>query len=487
MQPSSRRKRQITLPNNFTPRQYQIDAWRALDNGILRAFLVWHRRAGKDVSFAHYAAKEAHSKIGAYYHMLPSQRQARKVIWNGIDKEGVRVIDRAFPKELRKRTLEDEMLIEFQNGSIWQAVGSDNYDSIVGTNPRGIVFSEWSISNPRAWDYMRPILAENGGWAGFIGTPRGKNFFFDQFNLVRNNPDWYVDLKTVVDTGAISLDLVEKERLAGMSEDRIQQEFFCSFDAQTIGLIYDSYVDAMEKSGRLTQVEYDPRYPVETAWDLGHRDATSIYFVQRISNQVRVIDYHEERGKGLPHFINLIRSKPYSYSRHIGPHDTTRFEFGANSTIQEIARQHGLIFTIAPKLDVEDGIEAVRALFPRLVMNVNTCSHAIRCLRNYHYENDSEEQDDNRKVTMASKPDHDWSSHCCDALRYLATTPEGQGLLPSWAVGLELPSQEGGSNWWTSNGQTIGQPHPVKPWMRKQPSGVPSMGEYDPLAAYRRH
>lgn len=442
----------------------------------------------------HYAAKAAHTVTGVYYHMLPTQRQARKVVWNGIDKDGVRLIDRAFPKELRKRTLEDEQFIEFHNGSVWQAIGSDHYDSIVGTNPRGIVFSEWSISNPRAWDYMRPILTENGGWAGFIGTPRGKNFFFDQYKLNLNNPDWYVDLKTVEDTGAIALDLIDKERLAGMSEDRIQQEFYCSFDAQSVGYIYDSYVTAMEASGRLTQIMYDPRYPVETAWDLGHRDATAIWFIQRINNQVRVIDYHEERGKYLAHFINVVRSKPYVYSRHIGPHDTTKFEFGAGNTIQELARQHGFTFTIAPKLDVEDGIQAVRALLPRMVIDINTCLHAVRCLRNYRYDNDSEDQDDDKKVTLASKPLHDWSSHCCDALRYLAVTPEAQGIIPQWAretMGqnnwqhqFQPPGSYGGNV--SGNFGHIGHGTGHKPWMHPQPTFKDPMDAYDPLAEFRR-
>ncbi len=477
----SRKPREITLPNNFTPRWYQEDAWAALDGGCKRAFHVWHRRAGKDTSYINYTAKRAHTEVGGYYHMLPSQKQARKVIWNGINKDGVRLIDQAFPKELRKRTLEDEMMIEFTCGSIWQCVGSDNYDALVGTNPRGIVFSEWSISDPRAFDYMRPILTENGGWAVFIGTPRGKNWFYDQYERVKNNPDWYVDVKTVSDTNAISLDLIEQDRLSGMSEDRIQQEYWCSFDAKTLGLIYDSYVTAMEKQGRLTQVEFDPRYPVETAWDLGHRDATAIWFVQRVRNQVRLIDYHEERGKGLPHFINVIKSKPYVYSRHIGPHDTTKFEFGANNTIQELARQHGLVFTIAPKLDVEDGIEAVRALLPRCVVNINTCATGVRALRHYHYESDAETQDDDRKVTLATKPEHDWSSHGCDALRYLAVTPESQGIMAQWATDAVEQEVREGANWANEFYQSS---RPMtKSWM--QPRGPKPEDEYDPLGPYR--
>ncbi|NDC09946.1 MAG: hypothetical protein EBZ75_11520 [Oxalobacteraceae bacterium] len=485
---SSTKPRKITLPNNFIPRWYQQDAWAALDAGIIkRAFHVWHRRAGKDVSYLNYTAKRAHTEIGGYYHLLPTQQQARKVIWNSINKDGVRLIDQAFPKELRKRTVEDQMLIEFHCGSMWQCVGSDNYDSLVGSNPRGLIFSEWSISNPRAWDYMRPILTENGGFAAFIGTPRGKNFFFEQYERVRQMPnEWYCDIKTVLDTQAITLEAIEQERLAGMSEDRIQQEFFCSFDAQTAGLIYDSYITAAEAQGRLTQIEYDPRYPVETAWDLGHKDATAIWFVQRVGNQVRFIDYAEERGKDLPYFINLVRSKPYGYSRHIGPHDTNKFEFGSGNTILEIARQHGFIFTIAPKLDVEDGIEATRALLPRCYWNTTKTLHGLRALRHYHYDNDADEQDDDRKVTLATKPKHDWSSHCCDALRYLAVTPESQGIMSNWAAEMMASQMMGNqSNWATQDPEIAAAMQRVK---RKQMYGQQEpqspCDAFDPLAAY---
>lgn len=461
------RRRNITLPNNFDPRPYQKTVWEEMDAGKRFAFLVWHRRAGKDVSWLHYTAKTLHKRIGTYYHMLPTQRQARRVIWNAIDgRTGVRLLDWAFPKELRKRTLEDEMLIEFKCGSIWQLVGSDNYDAIVGTNVVGMVFSEWSISNPRVFDYMSPILAENDGWAAFIGTPRGKNWFYDQYQTVKNNPNWFVDIKTVDDTKAIPLDRIQMDRERGMSEDRIQQEYWCSFDARVAGLIYDSYITALEKRGKIAPIEYDPRYPVETSWDLGHKDATAIWFSQQVGNEVRFIDYVEERGKDLAHFINVVHAKPYRYSRHIGPHDTNKFEFGAGSTITETARQHGLMFTIAPKLNTEDGIEATRLLLPRCAFNSQNPEvlRGLRALRHYHYDSDAEEQDDDTKITLATKPKHDWSSHCCDAIRYRAVTPDGQGVLPDWAR--QYVPQAQVQHRMGHNG------------------GPPMVDEYDPLSAF---
>lgn len=487
---SKRKARTITLPHNFTPREYQREAMAALDGGKRFAFLVWHRRAGKDTTFINYTAKKAHERPGLYFHMLPTQRQAKRVIWNAIDpRTGVRMIDQAFPQELVARRLEDEMIVHFKNGAIWQLVGSDNYDAIVGTNPAGIVFSEWSISNPRVFDFMRPIFAENDGWAVFIGTPRGKNWFYDQYQRVKQNPEWYTDLKTVLDTKGVSLERIESDRLSGMSEDKIQQEYFCSFNARTVGLIFDSYIQAMESQGRIAPILYDPRYPVETAWDLGHKDATSIWFVQRINNQIRLIDFVEERGRDLPYFAKLIQQKPYTYSRHIGPHDTNKMEFGSGNTILELGRQMGIQFTIAPKLDVEDGIEAVRLMLPRVYIDPLRCAQGLVALRHYHYENDAEEQDDDRKVTLSTKPKHDWSSHACDALRYLAVTPESQGLISPWATELVNPGGAG-SNWLTEDPEINAALARIRLQSRSPRWTAPKpyqsdMDDYDPLAEYR--
>ena len=165
----------IKIPHDWEPRHYQLPLLRALDNGVKRAVCVFHRRAGKDSMSLNYTVKAALQYPGLYWHMLPSAEQARKAVWNGTNKEGKRILDQAFPPQIRKNTNQNEMRIELVNGSMWQCVGSDNYNALVGSNPRGVVFSEYSIADPKAWDYIRPILAENGGWAIFIYTPRGKN------------------------------------------------------------------------------------------------------------------------------------------------------------------------------------------------------------------------------------------------------------------------------------------------------------------------
>ena len=165
---------QITIPHLFQPREYQLPIFKAIDNGYKRIIQVWHRRAGKEKTDINIVAKKIFERVGAYYYIFPTYNQGKKILWNGADKEGTRFLDH-FPEATRKRNVGNEMFIEFKNGSTFQVVGSDNIDSIVGTNPLGVVFSEYSLQDPQAWDYIRPILAENDGWAIFNFTPRGDN------------------------------------------------------------------------------------------------------------------------------------------------------------------------------------------------------------------------------------------------------------------------------------------------------------------------
>lgn len=172
-------------------------------------------------------------RVGTYWHLFPEQTQARRAIWNGIDGKGRRIIDQFLPPEVRKRKSDQEMLIEVLNGSIWQMAGSDNYDSLVGSNPIGVVFSEWSLAHPEAWDYIRPILVENNGWALFIYTPRGRNHGYATYRSALDADDWFAERLTVDDTGLVSKEQIDKERQAGMSDGKVRQEFYCSFEAES--------------------------------------------------------------------------------------------------------------------------------------------------------------------------------------------------------------------------------------------------------------
>lgn len=488
------RRRVVTLPaNGWEPRPYQIPVLEALDSGTKRAVTVWHRRAGKDHCAMNYTACAAHKRVGIYWHVLPTQRQARKAVWEGIGKDGYRLIDQAFPKELRKRTRDDDMMIEFNNGSIWRCVGGDSFDGLVGSNPIGVVFSEYSIMDPRGWRFTSPILAENDGWAWFIGTPRGKNHFWDIYNDNRNNPEWFTELLTIEHTGVMTPEKVEAEIAAGMPRNLALQEYYCSFEQSNAGTVYGNEMAKVRNSGRVTTVPYDARFPVETWWDIGVRDATAVIFAQRIEGEVRVIDFYQESGEGFPHFANLLRTKPYAYSRHIGPHDLEqRLFISGVSTTQMIAQQFGINFTIAPKVKLTDGVEAGRTMLSRARFDSVKCSELIEALDYYHRKWDEEKQ------VFDPTPVHDWSSHPCSAWMYGSLVPDTYGITPQWAMapgglntglsmpaGIPIPGLPHGSNGWA---QPNWAQAPNVPWWGVPygaPPSVPNYGAYDPLQGWR--
>lgn len=217
----------ITLPYGFTPRWYQIPFLKAWDGDIKRLILVGHRRLGKDKMVFANLSKKMMQRVGTYFYFLPTYNQARKIIWNGADKEGFRFLSH-FPKEIVKNINETEMRITLTNGSILQLVGADNIDRIVGTNPVGVVFSEYSIMKPDVWDFISPILTENGGWAVFVYTPRGQNHAYALMKMAEKNERWHVEVLKVSHTKAVpDIDLLEQK--ATMSEALYNQEYECDF------------------------------------------------------------------------------------------------------------------------------------------------------------------------------------------------------------------------------------------------------------------
>lgn len=218
---------EITLPWQFKARSYQIPILRAWDSGIKRLFWVAHRRSGKDKTIFANVPKKMMERVGTYYYFLPTYAQAKKVVWTGADKDGFKFLDH-FPKEIVKTVNQSDMIIELINGSILQMVGADNIDRIVGTNPIGVIFSEYSLMKPDVWNFISPILRENDGWAIFIMTPRGTNHAFDLMQTVKSDPKWFCQVLTVEDTKALSDESLEEARKE-MPQDLFQQEYFCKF------------------------------------------------------------------------------------------------------------------------------------------------------------------------------------------------------------------------------------------------------------------
>lgn len=406
----------------WVPRPYQIPAYKAWHDGCNRLVLAWHRRAGKDDVALNVAFRDSQQNVGEYWHMLPEAAQSRKAIWEAVNPHtGRRRIDEVFRADTRETTRESDMVIRFKNGSIWRVVGSDNYDSLVGSTPRGIVFSEYALAKPAAWDYLRPILAANGGWAIFISTPRGDNHFKQLFDYGLTAKGWFSQRLTVEDTNVFTPEQLESE-LAEMQDRHgpedgralFDQEYRCSFVAPLIGSYYARLIEQAEKSGRVGNVPVDPRYPVHSAWDLGVADSTAIFCFQVTPTGIRVVDYFEATGQGIEFYAEWLDSKGY-HGKDLLPHDARqRMPIGnPPRTRIEIMLEIGRKPQLVPLHHVPDGISAVRKTIPLCAFDTKA-AQGVRALRNYRRQ-----WNDDRKI-FADAPLHDWASHGADAFRTLA-------------------------------------------------------------------
>lgn len=406
--------------NSFKPRCYQSPILKALDSGFKRVLAILPRRAGKDITALNYVIRQMWEHPGVYYYIFPTYSQAKKVIWDSMTNDGKRILD-YFPEDLVTQKNSQEMKIRMTSKtgdeSLFQLVGSDNYDSLMGTNPCGVVFSEYALQDPRAYQYIRPILTANQGWALFISTPRGKNHLWSLAQLAQSSPDWFYIKLSVEETNHIPLSEIEKERADGlMSEDMIQQEYYTSFDMGIDGSFYAKYIDKMKREQKIGYVEWENGFQVHTAWDIGVRDSTTIIFFQTIGQSVRIIDCYENNSEGIEHYVGVVTSKPYLYGKHIAPHDIRVREWGSGITRVEKARQLGIKFTLADDYSVQDGIEACRTLFSKLWIDDKKCAPLIKALENYRKEYDV------KRDIYHARPLHDWSSHFADCFRYLAVS-----------------------------------------------------------------
>lgn len=415
----------IVLPHNYTPRSYQLPAWEALDSGrVKRGCCVWHRRAGKDLFAINFIAKKMMQRRGLYWHTFPKFTQGRRIAWDGFTREGAKFID-AFPEPLVEHRNNNEMRIELKPdtggaGSIYQVMGTDDPDRLIGANPIGVVFSEYSVADPSAWKLIQPILKENGGWALFIYTPRGHNHGWELLEIARRFPQrWFCQVLTVNDTKrpdglpVVSAEDVQEDRDDGMEEEMVQQEYYCSFEAGLVGSYYGPQMAALRASGAIGHYPVDPMKPVNTYWDIGMSDSTAIIFGQEYPGGPRIVDYYEKSGEGLPHYAKILKDKDYNYGINYAPHDINVRDFSTGESRVVAARKLGITFRVLPKSGFAQGIEATRAVLPMCQFNLATTLRLVNALSQY-----KKEWDEKLKV-FADKPNHDWTSHPADAFRTL--------------------------------------------------------------------
>jgi len=413
---------QITLPNNWVPRPYQRPLWDYLEKGGKRAIAIWHRRAGKDDVLLHRAAVSSFERVGNRWHMLPEYAQARKAIWSAVNPHtGKRRIDEAFPQEIRSATNEQEMFIRFVNGSTWQLVGSDRYDSLVGSGVVEVTFSEWALANPSAWAYIRPMLEENNGAAAFITTPRGDNHAKTMLDYAKGRAGWFAEVLTARDTKALGeeqLDeaLAEYQALYGIDFGlaKFEQEYLCSFSGAMIGAYLGAEMNRAEREGRVYEFEIDWDHPVHTAWDLGKATNNPIWCFQVIGNQPRIVDFYMPESDDLADWVKWLDDRGYKGNDYV-PHDILVTDWGSTRTRLDTLKSTGRRPHRIPMVSIADGLQAGRTTINAAVFrNTDRVRLGINGLKNYRRL-----WDDERK-TFSETAFKDWAEHIGSAWRYLA-------------------------------------------------------------------
>jgi len=442
---------EIVLPaNTWEPRDDQLPLWEYLQEGGLRAVECAHRRWGKDDVCLHTAATKSYQRIGNYWHLLPQYNQCRKAVWEAVNpRTGKKRIDEAFPTEVRKTTRNTDMYIEFTWGSSWQLVGSDNADSLVGSVPIGITFSEYALSDPSCWGYLSPILEENRVWAAFISTSRGNNHFKGLVDMAMITPGWFGEILPATKTPVFSPQKLEEIRMEliatfgeEMGEALYQQEYHCSFQGAVLGAYYAKQMLQARKDGRITRVPHAAGSEVFTFWDLGVDDSMTIWFMQQVGKEFRMIDYYENSGMGLAHYAKVLKEKPYVYGDHYMPHDAAVREMSSGENAKsraEVAEDLGIrpvqIVQRARNTDaVRMGIEAGRNILSQCWFDEIKCAKGIAALEGYRAEYDEE------KKVLSNQPLHDHCSHGADAFR-------------TFAVGYAATSR--GANSWSKLKRTL--------------------------------
>ena len=384
-----------------------------------------HRRAGKDVFCVEAWILRALKRIGTHAYLFPLVKQAREVIWNGMDFTGRPFIS-AIPEILIAKKNDARMEITLINGSRMVLGGSNNFNSIMGANPVTVIYSEFALHNPLARQYINPILVQNKGIEIIQSTPRGKNHLFELYQTVRDNPKYcvqhlgYKETTKCDGTPIITEEDIIEAKMRGMSEEMIRQEFSCDFEVGNIGAYLTVEISDMVREGRITTLPFNPRIPIHTVWDLGGTDATAGLLFQVDGKYANVIAMLHSNGKGFKWYLDEAEEirKVFNgkWGMHFAPHDVSHKHQGFEHTESRLtqARKYGWQFQVLPKINFEDGIEQLRYVMPRLRIDKNRCNLAVRALTEY------QRKWDEAKAMYSPKPLDNWAVHIADAFRYLS-------------------------------------------------------------------
>jgi phage terminase large subunit len=401
----------IVIP--YRPRPLQKD----LHNTVSRfSVVVCHRRFGKTVWAINkiikdvITAKKAEKPRPRGDYIAPLFKQAKKVAW-----DYAKFYCEGLPGY---KANESELKIDFLGDCRITLYGADNPDSVRGIYSDSAVLDEVAQMNPTMWsEVIRPALSDRQGKASFIGTPKGKNVFWELYTAAKKgeNTEWSAHTYKASETGYVD----DGELLSAkndMTEEEYAQEYECSWEAAIKGAYYGKLMEIATSEKRIRRVPWEPSILVNTAWDLGMDDLTAIWFYQMCDREIWLINFYENSGAGLDHYVKYMNNKEYTYGRHYLPHDINVKELGTGVSRLKTLRGLGVNGIVVPKIPVDDGINAARSILPRCYFDEQNCDRGIEALRQYRVDYDEMRQ------TPRQRPRHDWTSHGADAFRYLAVS-----------------------------------------------------------------
>lgn len=418
-----------TIDTGYRPRIPQKEIHQAVQKNRFTV-VVAHRRMGKTVSAINqliHSALKCTNKNPRFAYVAPTYSQAKRIAWEYL---------RDYTRPLGGTANVSELRVDFMGRRI-SLYGADNPDSLRGIYLDGVIIDEIGDVSPGLFtEVLRPALADRIGYAMFIGTPKGANHFKELRDRAdsTDNPNW-----TLLEYKASETGLIDDNELSDakreMGDNKYAQEFECSFDSPIVGSYFGEIFADLEKKNHIREIPHDSLCKGWTAWDLGMSDSTSIWVAQTIGGEIRVLDYYENHGKSLDHYVDWIRDNGYIDYEHILPHDVVVRELGTGKSRQESLSDAGLDITICPKLPVDDGINAVRRTLPQCFFNEDTTKYGIECLRNYR------RQYNDKLSVYLEKPLHDWSSHAADAFRYFCVGVDTSNNRSNWSKPLDTQYQ----------------------------------------------
>lgn len=396
--------KRITLP--YAPRRAFL---RFHERSQRWAVIVAHRRAGKTVACINDLARRAITCTkpdGRFAYVAPLFNQAKDVAWQYL-KHFTEPMQAGAPNE-------SELRIDLLNGARIRLYGADNPDRLRGIYLDHVILDEYADMSPSVWgSVIRPLLADRQGGATFIGTPKGRNAFYDIWSRAQSDPDWLPLMLRASETGILPpAELADARK--DMTPEQFEQEFECSFEAAITGAYYGREMAEAERAGRICAVPYDPALPVHTAWDLGIGDSTAIWFWQAHRGEIRVIDFYQNSGYALEHYAEVLEQRGYRYGDDYVPHDAKVRSLSTGRTRVETLSQLRRKPRVVADHKVDDGINALRVLFPIVWWDKDKCADGLEALRQYRAEYDEKTR------AFRDRPRHDWTSHPADAARYLA-------------------------------------------------------------------